>query len=85
MQKLVVDIIKKQLKGLDSAHFDANMDKYLHIALLVLSTLTTFLKMVIDHNAGNFDPSALVQYAFTLYAGTLAVHQMANVVVPKKK
>ena len=85
LQKIVVDLIRKQLKGLDSVHFDANMDKYTHIALLVLSTLTTFLKMFIDHQTSQFDPTALVQYAFTLYASTLAVHEASSTILPKKK
>ena len=83
VQKVLVDFIKKYLKGLDSQHFSDNIDKYAHLAIVVLSGLSAFLKLVVDHQASTFDPTPLVQYALTLYTATVSAHEVSKLVVKK--
>lgn len=84
IQKFLVDFLKSQFKNLDAKVLDDHTDKVIHVAIMVLSTITTMLKMFVDHQLGQFDPTAIVQYAVSLYAATVLSHEIVQTVKPKK-
>lgn len=85
LQKFIISFVTTKLKDLDHVVLNENMDKVAHGAALILSSLSGFMMLFLDHKASNFDPTPLIQYVLTVYSANVAAHEVGKLVKPKAK
>lgn len=73
--KLVGDVLKTQLKNLDSSGALVKNKAVVQPVVFVLSALVAVLSAGIEGNAQSFDPSSLVSTIVTVYLSAVATHE----------